>query len=182
MNEQYYVMNDDRIDGPFAIKQLEDGLSSGKLTVAHTVSVDKLKWVPLGDVVGRNEPLPTNAMLTPKTLARCQHCNFEIKEPSNFCSNCGANPNFNNIAPASNVTPASNSFVSPPPKKRMMVMVLGFLFGVHRFYLGYTGIGLLQMFVTIITFGIGAIWPLVDMIMIINNKDFRDASGQLLEN
>lgn len=35
-------------------------------------------------------------------------------------------------------------------------------FGIHRFYLGYTGIGILQIILTIVTFGIAGLWGFVE--------------------
>jgi TM2 domain-containing membrane protein YozV len=52
-------------------------------------------------------------------------------------------------------------------------------FGVGRFYLGYTQIGILQIVATWLTCGIGAIWPLIDGIMIIMGK-VPDAQGRTL--
>lgn len=43
-------------------------------------------------------------------------------------------------------------------------------FGVGRFYLGYTGIGIAQIAVTWLTCGLGAIWPLIDGIMMLTGK------------
>ena len=43
-------------------------------------------------------------------------------------------------------------------------------FGVGRFYLGYTGIGVAQIAVTWLTCGLGAIWPLIDAIMILTRE------------
>lgn len=40
-------------------------------------------------------------------------------------------------------------------------------FGVGRLYLGYTTIGVLQIVVSLLTCGIGAIWPLIDGILIL---------------
>jgi TM2 domain-containing membrane protein YozV len=40
-------------------------------------------------------------------------------------------------------------------------------FGIGRFYLGYTTIGVLQLVVTVVTCGIGSIWGLIDGIMIL---------------
>ncbi len=37
--------------------------------------------------------------------------------------------------------------------------------GVHRFYLGFTGIGILQIVVTFVTLGIGAIWGFIEGIL-----------------
>jgi TM2 domain-containing protein len=52
-------------------------------------------------------------------------------------------------------------------------------FGVGRFYLGYTGIGIGQIAATWLTCGIGAIWPLIDGIMMITGK-VPDAEGRTL--
>jgi hypothetical protein len=40
-------------------------------------------------------------------------------------------------------------------------------FGVGRFYLGYTNIGVLQLVVTLVTCGFGSIWGLIDGIVIL---------------
>ncbi|MBS4726917.1 TM2 domain-containing protein [Mycobacterium sp. SM1] len=52
-------------------------------------------------------------------------------------------------------------------------------FGVGRFYLGYTGIGIAQIAATWLTCGLGAIWPLIDGIMMIMGK-VPDAQGRTL--
>lgn len=56
----------------------------------------------------------------------------------------------------------------------LLCLFLGGL-GVHRFYTGHTGIGIVQL----LTLGGCGIWALVDLIMIITGK-FTDASGQAL--
>lgn len=50
-------------------------------------------------------------------------------------------------------------------------------FAVGRFYLGYTGIAVAQLLVSIFTLGIGAIWPFIDGIMILTGSVPCDASG-----
>ena len=50
-------------------------------------------------------------------------------------------------------------------------------FGVGRFYLGDIGIGVAQLIVTIVTFGIGALWPLIDGIVILAGSP-RDKQGR----
>jgi hypothetical protein len=52
-------------------------------------------------------------------------------------------------------------------------------FGVGRFYLGYTNIGIVQLVVSICTCGVGALWPLVDGIMILMGN-VPDAQGRKL--
>jgi TM2 domain-containing membrane protein YozV len=52
-------------------------------------------------------------------------------------------------------------------------------FGVGRFYLGYTTIGVLQLVVTLVTCGLGSIWGLVDGILVLVDK-VPDAQGRTL--
>ncbi|WIY01472.1 DUF1707 domain-containing protein [Amycolatopsis mongoliensis] len=52
-------------------------------------------------------------------------------------------------------------------------------FGVGRFYTGQVGLGLLQLFVCLITLGFGAIWPLIDGIVLLANGGL-DAEGRPL--
>lgn len=51
-------------------------------------------------------------------------------------------------------------------------------FGAHRFYLGYTGIGVLMIFATICC-GVGVIWGFVEGIMCLAGA-MRDAEGKRL--
>ena len=52
-------------------------------------------------------------------------------------------------------------------------------FGVGRFYLGYTNIGVLQLVVSVVTCGIGSIWGLIDGIMILVGN-VPDPQGRML--
>ncbi|WP_124054598.1 TM2 domain-containing protein [Arcanobacterium ihumii] len=71
------------------------------------------------------------------------------------------------------------------PKSRLVAGLLGIFlggFGIHRFYLGYTLIGILQIIVSIVTFGIGSIWGFIEGIIIIANAGIRtDAKGMPLK-
>ena len=51
--------------------------------------------------------------------------------------------------------------------------------GVGRFYTGHTGLGVAQLVVTLLTCGIGALWPFIDGIVILAS-DTTDADGRLL--
>ena len=58
----------------------------------------------------------------------------------------------------------SNVSFDPTAKSKMTAGLLGIFlggFGVHRFYLGYTGIGVAQICVTLFTCGIGGFWALL---------------------
>ena len=65
-------------------------------------------------------------------------------------------------------------------KKRLPVFLLCLLFGVlgiHRFYVGKVGTGIL----TIVTLGgFCGFWPLIDLIMIIVGS-FKDKQGRVIE-
>jgi TM2 domain-containing protein len=52
-------------------------------------------------------------------------------------------------------------------------------FGIGRFYLGYNRIAIAQLAVSLLTCGIGAIWPFVDGILILVGK-VQDPSGRPL--
>jgi len=72
----------------------------------------------------------------------------------------------------------------PPAKSRLTAGLLGIFlgaFGVHRFYLGFTSIGVLQILVTIATCGVGGLWGIVEGGLILGGSGFTtDADGRPL--
>ena len=78
----------------------------------------------------------------------------------------------------------AGSVAGQSDKSKMVAGILGLLlggWGIHRFYLGYTGIGIIQIFVTLFTCGIGAIWGVIEGIMILVGSMDRDAAGRPLK-
>lgn len=53
-------------------------------------------------------------------------------------------------------------------------------FGVGRFYTGHTGIAVAQLCLTLFVCGTGAIWALIDGIMILAGDNVTDANGRPL--
>ncbi|NPC98367.1 NINE protein [Nocardioides sp. zg-DK7169] len=51
--------------------------------------------------------------------------------------------------------------------------------GIGRLYAGHTGVGIAQLVVTILTCGVGAIWPFIDGIVILAT-DSKDGNGYML--
>jgi hypothetical protein len=67
-------------------------------------------------------------------------------------------------------------------KNRIAAGVLNIVVpGIGRLYLGYMAHGVLQLFVSIITCGIGYIWPLIDGIYILSGGLKLDGYGRRLE-
>ncbi len=65
------------------------------------------------------------------------------------------------------------------PKSKLAAGLLGIFlgqFGVHRFYLGYVGIGIIQILVTCASCGIGGIWGFVEGIICLCGG-MQDADG-----
>jgi TM2 domain-containing membrane protein YozV len=54
-----------------------------------------------------------------------------------------------------------------------------FPFGVGRFYTGHIGMGIAQLAVVLFTFGIGALWPWIDGIILLANGG-TDSMGRRL--
>lgn len=72
-------------------------------------------------------------------------------------------------------------------RSKIVTFLLGFflgVFGVHNFYLGKTGLGITQLLITILTFGIGVIitgpWALIESILALVSSNFRDGDGMPL--
>lgn len=68
-------------------------------------------------------------------------------------------------------------------KSRTVAGILGILlggWGIHQFYLGDTKAGIIRIVVTLITCGFGAIWGLIEGIMILIGKINTDAQGNPL--
>lgn len=68
---------------------------------------------------------------------------------------------------------------------RIVAGLLGILlggFGVHRFVMGYTTIGIIQILVTVVTCGAGSLWGLIEGILILVGAEgfTRDAQGRPL--
>ncbi|WP_460715300.1 TM2 domain-containing protein [Nocardioides dilutus] len=51
--------------------------------------------------------------------------------------------------------------------------------GIGRFYIGDNKTGIIQLVVTLVTCGIGALWPFIDGIIILAT-DSKDANGYML--
>ena len=82
----------------------------------------------------------------------------------------------NDTQPAAPVAPVTNT--GAEPKQKLVALLLAIFagsLGVHRFYTGHIGTGVVQIF----TFGGCGIWQLIDIIMIATGS-FKDSDGNEL--
>ena len=115
--------------------------------------------------------------------AICVGCGVKVGDGVNFCMNCG-----NQIAPNATVCTtcgcATNNIMPGTQRKSKMTSgLLGIFlggFGVHNFYLGYTGKAIAQIVLSL-CFGVGAIWGFIEGIMILCGSIKTDANGIPLE-
>ncbi len=116
----------------------------------------------------------------------CTSCGSKIEESSKFCQNCGSPQDGNEFvnygnSKSTNVTGSVNNGTGP--RSKIAAGLLGvFLggWGIHNFYLGYTTKGVIQIVVTIVTCGIGAIWGFIEGILILVGSINTDADGNPL--
>ena len=97
----------------------------------------------------------------------CQNCGKEVENGANVCLSCGYA-----IKPA----------VNGDQKSKLVAGLLGIFLGglgIHNFYLGYTGKAIAQIILSF-CFGIGAIWGLIEGIMILAGSINTDAAGNPL--
>jgi len=100
----------------------------------------------------------------------CKNCGKEVSDQAAVCIHCGV--------------AIQNSAVDPNAKSKIVAGLLGIFlgsFGIHRFYLGYTGIGVAQIIVSLVTCGVGGIWGFIEGIMILVGSMDTDASGVKLK-
>ncbi len=71
-----------------------------------------------------------------------------------------------------------------PVKRKWIAAVLGLIFGaigLHRIYLGFYGLGVAQILVTLITGGYGVVWGFVEGVLLSTGHIYKDAKGRLLK-
>ena len=120
----------------------------------------------------------------PETLAPAQS---PVPAPSPAISNPAAgsqNVVVNVSAPTQN--PMHGAIVTGPPKSKVAAGLLGIFlgaFGAHRFYLGYSGIGVTMLLLTLLSFGLLSpfvmLWGLIEGIVILCGG-MRDRWGRQL--
>ncbi len=110
--------------------------------------------------------------------AVCVKCGYTTGNGQNFCAICGA-PIQSGASVCTQCGAAAQYAPVGQRKSKMAAGLLGvFLggWGVHNFYLGYTGKGVAQILLNFVC-GIGAIWGFIEGILILAGNIDRDANG-----
>jgi TM2 domain-containing membrane protein YozV len=104
----------------------------------------------------------------------CSKCGKQIPDDSVFCPECGAKVGVDQ--PEVVYTPDNE-------KSGLAAGLFGILlggFGVHNFYLGFVGKGVVQLVLTllVVTWPVSWIWGLIEGLMILTGTINKDASGR----
>jgi len=111
--------------------------------------------------------------------AVCVKCGVAAGTGMNFCPNCGVQTTPGAAVCTSCGVALAQPVVAGEQKSKMVAGLLGIFLGglgIHNFYLGYTGKAVAQIILSVCC-GIGAIWGLIDGIMILCGKVSTDAKG-----
>lgn len=115
----------------------------------------------------------------------CTQCGRKPRDGDEYCDNCGEETSSSEaFCPRCGVE-LGPSYPDHLLKSKIVAGILGLFLGglgIHRFYLGYTGIGILQIVVTFITCGIGAWWGFIEGILILVGSTITtDSEGRPLK-
>lgn len=113
----------------------------------------------------------------------CVRCGVSNGAGETFCQNCGAQ-----LAPGASVcVQCGAATVNTQSKSKMTAGLLGIFlgtFGVHNFYLGYTGKAVAQLLITVLSCGFAApvssVWGLIEGIMCLTGSIKVDGHGNML--
>ncbi len=111
----------------------------------------------------------------------CRNCGKALPDDSAFCDGCGRPTDLPAPAPHAYAGPGhGHPGYHPHAKSRIAAGLLGIFlgsFGIHRFYLGFHGVGVLQLILTFVTFGVAGIWGFIEGIVILAGGFPADANG-----
>ncbi len=113
----------------------------------------------------------------------CVRCGCARGAGNTFCSNCGR-PTMPGAAVCTSCGCALRSAPVGVGKSKLAAGLLGIFlgyFGIHNFYLGFTGKGVAQLLITLLSCGtlsfVSGIWGLIEGILYLTGHYSTDANG-----
>lgn len=119
----------------------------------------------------------------------CKQCGKPIDDGQELCEDCKKTANANNQSSTQtvNVNSTNSGNVNPQAKSKLAAGLLGIFlgaFGVHNFYLGYTGKAIAQLLITVLSCGClsfaSGIWGLIEGILLLTGSINVDGNGNPL--
>ena len=122
----------------------------------------------------------------------CKQCGKPIDDGQELCEDCKNTAGANSQGTAGqtinvNVNNGNTGSANPQAKSKMAAGLLGIFlgaFGVHNFYLGYTGKAIAQLLITVLSCGFlafaSSIWGLIEGILILTGSISVDGNGNPL--
>lgn len=119
----------------------------------------------------------------------CKQCGKPIDDGQELCEDCkNTQSNTSNQGSAQtinvNVNSGNTNNMNPQAKSKMAAGLLGIFlgaFGVHNFYLGYTGKAVAQLLITLLSCGFlafaSSIWGLIEGILLLTGSISVDGNG-----
>lgn len=118
----------------------------------------------------------------------CVQCGCAKGTGMNFCHNCGQPIQPNSAVCLNCGVPTVGGVVGPDAKSKLTAGLLGIFlgaFGVHNFYLGYTGKAIAQVLITVLSCFVlsfaSGIWGLIEGILILTGNIAVDGKGNPLK-
>ena len=128
----------------------------------------------------------------------CRNCAKEVAEQAVMCVACGTPPRSatkfcwhcaaETAAAATTCMKCGVALAGAGEKSKLVAGLLGIFlgaFGIHRFYLGFTVIGVIQLLLTLtvgwFTCGAPGLWGFVEGILILVGTINRDSQGRPLK-
>jgi hypothetical protein len=168
--EQWYAKTDDgQTYGPVSRQELDEWAAEGRLTAESQIlrdGSDQWQWA--------TDLYPQLAQAQPAAGGQSDN-------PFAFIDTGGggaATPGYSAGGAAAHYGGGQVS-----SKSKIAAGLLGIFlgaFGIHRFYLGFTGIGILQLVLFFLTCGMSQLWGFIEGILILVGTMDRDAQGRVL--
>lgn len=122
----------------------------------------------------------------------CKQCGKPIDDGQEICEDCknavNENSTTSNVEPEVKETINANTSTNPNAKSKLLAGLLGIFlgaFGVHNFYLGYTGKAIAQLLISLLSCGFlafaSSIWGLIEGILILTGNISVDGNGNELK-